>query len=522
MVQTARSPLSEPGQSVGLDAGDTSPSGREPAAAVRVTGLAKSFGATRALEGIDFSVAAGEIHALVGENGAGKSTLIRILSGIHRPDAGRIEIGGEPRIFTSPRDAIAGGVVTIPQELRMVPALSIAENLVLGSAPTRRHLGFLPGIDRRRMIEEARAQLEQLNLKVDVRQAIRSLSFAEQQLVAIAKGLRRQCRVFILDEPTAALEGREIARLFGVLERMKARGTAIIYISHRLDEILTLADRCTVLRDGRIVSVKTRGTFQIGDLIEAMTGRMGHDEQSAPNEPGPTLLEAAEQSAPPITVRAGQTLGLAGLLGSGSDQTVRSLFGAGPEPIAARLAGGAATVLGKPADAIAAGIGLVPGTRALGLVMNQSVRDNILLPNLDQIGHAFRLDRRRGDALVHELMELMDIRPRRPEVRVGSLSGGNQQKVIIAKWLARRVSILLLDEPTHGIDIAAKMHVHSLIRKFTRDGGGVLVSSSDLGELARLCDTVLAMRERRIIGRVERSAGLDEGRLRSALEGADA
>lgn len=485
--------------------------------AVRIRALSKSFGATQALDQVDFTVAVGEIHAVVGENGAGKSTLIRILSGIHQADSGSIEVAGQTVQFSSPRAAIASGIVTIPQELRMVPALSIAENLMLGSLPMRRRFGIVPGIDRSRMNAEAREQLAHLNLDVDVRKPIRALSFAEQQLVAIAKALRRQCSVFILDEPTAALESREIDRLFSVLARMKAAGTAIIYISHRLDEIVSLADRCTVLRDGRVVTVSERGQFSIGDLIEAMTGRAATHEDSAARPHGPELL--AEQTAQaPISLRAGQTLGIAGLLGSGADLKVRGLFGAGPEPATVRRADGVTVRLGQPGDAIAQGIGLVPGTRSLGLVMNQSVRDNILLPNLFQIGSVFRIDRSRADALVDEMMDLMDIRPRRPEVRVGSLSGGNQQKVILAKWLARRVSILLLDEPTHGIDIAAKMHVHALIRRFTHQGGGVLVSSSDLGELARLCDSVLAMRERQIVGRVERADGMNEARLRAALE----
>ena len=504
-----------------LSAGPDSRSTPSPATAhrdaVRVRALSKAFGATQALNQVDFSVALGEIHALVGENGAGKSTLIRILSGIHRPDSGSIEVIGQPAQFNSPREAIAGGIVTIPQELRMVPALSIAENLTLGSPPMTRRFGVLPSIDRQRMNAEAREQLARLNLDVDVRAPIRTLSFAEQQLVAIAKALRRQCRVFILDEPTAALEAREIDRLFAVLAQMKAAGTAIIYISHRLDEIVALADRCTVLRDGRLVTVRARGEFQVADLIEAMTGRVAAEEEGELRTPGAPLL--AEQShQAPIQLHAGQTLGIAGLLGSGADLKVRGLFGAGPEPVAVQLADGATALLKQPSNAIAHGIGLVPGTRALGLVLNQSVRDNILLPNLAQLGSVFRIDRARADALVNEMIDLMDIRPKRPDIRAGALSGGNQQKVILAKWLARRVSVLLLDEPTHGIDIAAKMHVHALIRRFTQNGGGVLVSSSDLGELARLCDSVLAMRERHIVGRVERADGMNEARLRAALE----
>ena len=491
-----------------------------PRAAVRVTGLTKAFSATRALDHVDFSLDFGETHALIGENGAGKSTLIRILGGVHRADSGAIEIAGESRSFANPHDAILAGVVTIPQELRMVPALSIAENIALGNLPVRRLFGVLPAIDRRRMREEAQVYLDQLNFKADLDRPVQSLSFAERQLVAIAKALRLKCRIFILDEPTAALEDREIARLFAVLEQMKQRGTAIIYISHRLDEVVALADRCTILRDGKVVAVRSRGAFNTSDLIEAMTGKMAHEDVVVPATPGATLLEETDDRNDRMTVREQEAIGLAGLLGSGSEQIVSRLFGAGRDRPNVRLAGGRQVRFARPADAIAADIGFVPGERALGLVMNQSVRDNILLPSVNRDNGPFWINRANGDALVRELMELLDIRPRRPELRVVSLSGGNQQKVIIAKWLACRVSVLLLDEPTHGIDIAAKMHVHSLIRKFTQDGGGVIISSSDLGELARVCDSVLAIRSRRIVSRIERKDGINESRLRASIGGA--
>lgn len=487
--------------------------------AITVSGLTKAFGATRALDSVDFTLAFGETHALVGENGAGKSTLIRILGGVHQADSGTIAIAGEQRSFASPHDAILAGVITIPQELRMVPALSIAENIALGRLPMRKLFGVLPAIDRRRMREEARHYLDQLNFTADLDRPVHTLSFAERQLVAIAKALRLKCRIFILDEPTAALEDREIERLFEVIARMKKQGTAIIYISHRLDEIVTLADRCTVLRDGKLVGTRSRGTFTTADLVEDMTGKMAQDLVTEHVAPGQPLVEEIDDRADRMTVREKEAVGLAGLLGSGSDRIVRRLFGLGGERPQVRLAGGSVRRFTRPADAIAADIGFVPGERALGLVMSLSVRDNILLPSLNRDNHPLWVSRKGGDAVVRELMDLLDIRPRRPELRVGSLSGGNQQKVIIAKWLARRVTTLLLDEPTHGIDIAAKMHVHALIRQFTKDGGGVIVSSSDLAELARICDTVLSVKNRRIVGRIERRDGLDEGRLRASIGG---
>jgi ABC-type sugar transport system ATPase subunit len=485
--------------------------------AASAEGVSKRFGATIALDGVDFGVAFGEIHAVVGENGAGKTTLIRILGGVHRPDRGVVRVDGEERHFASPRDAIAAGIVTIPQELRLVPALSIAENMALGDLPVRR-FGPLALIDRARIHDEARAVLAELEFAPDPRAAVASLGFAERQLVAIAKALRRRCRIFILDEPTAALEQREIARLFSVLARMKRQGTAVIYISHRLDEVVAIADRCTVLRDGRVAAVAARGAFTAIDLATAMTGRSAKGAMTASRPCGEPLLDARPDGATNVRVRAHEVIGLAGLLGSGTDRMIRRLFGAAGEATLVEV-GGKERRLASPRDAIAAGIGMVPGERSLGLVMNQSVRDNILLPNLDALSRMGYLDRDAGDRIVAELMELVDIRPRRPNLKASALSGGNQQKVILAKWLARRVAVLLLDDPTQGIDVAAKAQIHALIGDVVARGGGALIYSSDLGELARLCDRVLAVRQGRIAATLDRHAGIDEPKLRSAIGG---
>jgi ABC-type sugar transport system ATPase subunit len=488
--------------------------------AASLEGVNKRFGATVALDGVDFDVGFGEIHAIVGENGAGKSTLIRILGGVHRPDRGVVRVDGQERHFASPHDAIAAGIVTIPQELRLVPALSIAENIALGDLPVRR-FGPLAMVDRGRMRDEAHAVLAQLDFHPDPDRKVAALGFAERQLVAIAKALLRRCRIFVLDEPTAALERREIERLFAVLARMKGQGTAVVYISHRLDEVVAIADRCTVLRDGRVAAVSARGAFSVADLVGAMTGRAAQEETrgrtTAAPPSGQPLLAARPDGVTELRLRGGEVVGLAGLLGSGTDRMMRALFGAANDSTVVEV-GAAERRLRAPADAIAAGIGMVPGERSLGLIMNQSVRDNILLPNLDALSHmGWWLDRRAGDRIVAELMELVDIRPRRLRLEVRALSGGNQQKVILAKWLARRVAVLLLDEPTQGIDIAAKAQIHALIRDFVAGGGGALVHSSDLGELARLCDRVLAVRQGRIAASLDR--GLDEPKLRALIGG---
>jgi ABC-type sugar transport system ATPase subunit len=481
--------------------------------AAGVLNISKQFGTTRALTDVSFEIAAGEIHALVGENGAGKSTLVRILGGATRPDQGRLFAGGHEYQFSSPHDAIAAGIIIIPQDLRLVPALSIAENIALGDPPTWNVLRMPLLIDRARMRDDARVQLAAFDFSPDPDIPVRELGFAEQQIVALAKALRRQCRLLILDEPTAALENREINRLFGILRRLKAQGVAIVYVSHRLEEIVELADRCTVLRDGRVTAIVRRGEFKSADLMMAMTGRDIAQVSVSGTTPANTLIEEASTRPDPIQLRAGEIVGLGGLLGSGATTVLRRLFGLTRDTTAIRVKDRPAR-LTSPAAAIKKGIAFVPPSRRLGLIMNQSVHDNILLPSIERSLWLGPKRRRADRRLVAELIDLLDVRPRDPALPVSALSGGNQQKVVLAKWLARRVEILLLDEPTQGVDIAAKMQIHNILRSFAARGGGVLLSSSDLSELTTLCDAVLVMRHGHIVSRVERNE-LDEARLRA-------
>ena len=471
----------------------------------------KRFVTTQALDGASFDVRRAEVHALVGENGAGKSTLIKLFGGIHEPDSGRLLLEGREARFQSPADAFAAGIAVIAQELRVVPTLSVAENVMLGHLP--RHAGM---VDWRRTRELAAAALQRLHLALDPEVPASALSFAERQSVAIARALSRDARVLILDEPTAALEAREVESLFEVLERLKSQGVAILYVSHRLEEVGRIADRCTVMRDGRVVASLERGTFGVHDLVVHMTGREIDTEYHAGSVTGGDTLLIDERDER-LSVREGAIVGLAGLLGSGTTPLLRRLFGA-ERGGRLRLRGARLEPL-HPSDAIEAGIGMVPNERALGLVMSQSVRDNIALPNLRRFSAFWRMDERAIDAVVRQLIEALDIRPRDPRAPVRALSGGNQQKVVLAKWLAGRISVLLLDEPTQGIDVAAKAQLHRLIREFAARGNAVIFASSELHELLSLADGVVAMHDDAITARLERGSGFTERAVRAAMHG---
>lgn len=478
--------------------------------------LSKRFYATQALDQVSFTLAHGQVHALVGENGAGKSTLIKILSGVYQADGGIVRIEGNEVRFASPADALADGVVVIPQEMFVVPAQSVAENVMLGNLPTRMRLGFLKEIDRRAMRERASDLLQRLNLEIDPTRMVGALSYAERQLVMIARALSRDARILILDEPTASLEAREVHRLFDVIETLKADGVAIVYVSHRLDEIEQIADMCTVLRDGKLVDVMGRGDFVQEDLIRLMTGRdleaVHHDESRSA---GADVLNIGGDD---LDLREREVVGVAGLLGSGTTELLLRAFGAEPARGDIAIKGQSAT-LSSPQDAIAQGLGLVPGERRQGLIMELTIRENIALPHLQRFKNLTGLDRSAINDLVDELMEMVDIRPRNPSLPVRALSGGNQQKVIFARWLAGETLVLLLDEPTHGIDVGAKAHIHRVMREFAEKGGGILFASSEMTEVMAHSDRVAAMKEGEIVARLDRGENYNEGALRRALGG---
>lgn len=485
-----------------------------------VKDMSKRFYATQALDRVSFNLKEGEIHTLVGENGAGKSTLIKILGGVYQSDSGQIFINGKEISFQGPREAQEMGIVAIPQEMNLVPAATVAENVTLGDWPGRRLLGFIPIIDRYEMRKRASEILQRLNFSGDLNVPVNRLAFAERQLVAIARALSLKARILILDEPSASLERRETERLFAVILKLKTENVGIIYVSHRLNEIVELSDRCTVLRDGKVVGVCERKNINQEELIRLMTGR-DLEELHRPHqiEFGAARFECEIQTKMPpsaeglppahigqeskLVVREGEILGLTGLLNSGTTGFLKRLFGAENEPVTITKEG-KTLKLKTPSDAIKSGIGFVPGERKMSLVMGFSIRDNITLPNMKLLSKRWRLDNTAIDKLVKRLMEAIDIRPRNPDIPVRSLSGGNQQKVIFARWLAGRADTLLLDEPTHGIDVGAKTRIHRLMREFVEEKGVILMASSDMMEVVSISDRVLAMRKNFIVGSMSR------------------
>jgi ABC-type sugar transport system ATPase subunit len=481
-------------------------------------GVSKRFGAIQALDRASLALVPGEVHGLVGENGAGKSTLLKILGGVHHADAGLVRIGGAAVRLKGPSDAYRRGIAVIQQELHIAPALSVAENVMLGHLPVRRALGVLPAVDRAAMRESARAALAALDFHPDLERPAGLLSYAERQLVAIARAVSRRARVLVFDEPTAALEHAEVGRLFDLIAALKANGTAIAYVSHRLDEIVAIADRCTIVRDGRVVATLARDELGVPRLVELMTGgALDHGGAAAAGARGAELLAGPlPGDAGGVRLHAREVVGLAGLLGSGASQALRHLFGCGPGA-ACGTVGGRPVSRRHPRDAVRAGIGFAPAERAAALVPALSVRDNIVLPSLDRFARLGGCDDAAIDRMVHELVDALDVRPRDPARPVRTLSGGNQQKVVLAKWLAARIQVLLLDEPTHGIDVAAKAQILRLVRDFATRGGAVLFASSETRELFAHCDRILAMRRGAVVGELDRTGRFDEHALRDAL-----
>lgn len=481
---------------------------------VRLIGIRKAFPGVLALDGVDFDVLPGEVHALMGENGAGKSTLMKILSGAYQPDSGLIEIDGVPVRLHSPAEAARLGIGMIYQELTVLPNLDVGRNLLLGREPLTRW----GQIDYGKLYTESRRILADLDLDIDPRAPLESLSLGQRQMVEIARVVASNPRVLIMDEPTSSLGRHEEEVLFELVRKLRARGVGIVYISHRMDEVFLLADRVTVLRDGKRVVTQPIGMLSRGELIRLMVGRdiarVDHvrrvSESSVVLEARHIRLGKRLRDAS-IVLREGEVVGVAGLVGAGRTQLARVLFGIDKPEAGEIFIEGRLTKFRGPWDAIRAGIAYVPEDRkGLGLVLCASVSFNMVLPSLAQFSRFGVLQRRRIAMLCREWMKRLKIRTPSPSTIVENLSGGNQQKVVLAKWLARKPRVLILNEPTRGIDVGAKSEVHALIREVASQGVAIMMISSELPEVMLVSDRIVVMWNGYTVGELEAQSAREE------------
>jgi rhamnose transport system ATP-binding protein len=482
---------------------------------LEVRHIEKTFPGVRALSGVSFDVRPGEVHALLGENGAGKSTLIKIVSGVYQPDLGSILVNGAQLHFFSPDDARRAGVATIYQELLLFPELSVAENIFLGHAP----LAGAGRIDWRAMRAEAARLLDSLEIDdLSPDQIVGVLTVGNRQRVEILRALSHDARILIMDEPTAALTESDVTRLFDVVRRLKRRGVGIVYISHRLDEIFAIADRVTVLRDGAYVGSRDVADTNVGELVHMMVGRRLESLFPKTVAPiGAPVLEARDLVRRPLTkgvsltVRAGEIVGIAGLVGSGRSELAQTLFGMTPSESGEVRLNGESVRIDSPETARAKGIAYVPEDRGTqGLVRGMSVLHNFSLAALGSLSHAGFIDRAAERRMALEGVARFSVKTSSVDEIAGRLSGGNQQKIVLGKWLANNPKLLILDEPTRGIDVGAKAEIHRLMSQLAAEGVAILMISSELPEVLGMSDRVLVMREGRLVAEFDRADATSE------------
>jgi inositol transport system ATP-binding protein len=480
-----------------------------------MTGITKRFPGVTALDSVDFIVGPGEIHALLGENGAGKSTLLKILSGAQPPDTGGIVFSGRPIELHTPHDAQKLGIVTIYQELTLAPNLTIAENVFIGREP-----GPRPFVSWRKLAAETEAIIRRLGLELDPMALVRDLSVAEQQLVEIARGLSMESRLIVMDEPTSALSSVEVDKLFRIVRDLKTSGISVIFVTHRLEEVMAICDRYTVLRDGRQVGSGSVADARIDDIIRLMVGRQvnelyarraaaecgavvlrveGLTRRGNAQDPHATVLDHVD-----LEVRRGEILGIAGLIGAGRTEMARAIFGADAYDSGRIIVDGAEVRIRSPEDAIRHGVGLVPEDRKQqALFLSLAVRANVSMAVLGRISRwRVFVDEKAELGLVDGFRRALNIRMTSAEQSVANLSGGNQQKVVLARWLAVRPKVLIVDEPTRGIDVGAKVEVHNLLFEMAHSGIAVVAISSELPEVLAISDRIVTLREGRVTGEI--------------------
>lgn len=482
--------------------------------------ICKRFPGVQALQDAELEVEAGEVHVLLGENGAGKSTLMKVLCGQHRKDSGNMTLAGETLEPTTPLEAEQHGLIMIHQELNLVPGLTVAENIFLGHETTS--MGFTR---QNAMRDESRQLLQRLRCDVDPDTPTNQLSVAQQQLVEIARALREKARLLVMDEPTAALSDTEIEALFEVIRSLGEDGVPVIYISHRLNEILEIGHRVTVMRDGRTVATRQAKTTDLDELIRLMVGRTIAEQIPKRDVPiGEVVLQveglarAGELSPVNLSIHAGEIVGVAGLMGSGRTELARAIFGADPVDAGSIRIAGQELSGQDPAASIAAGIGFITEDRKQqGLILLRSVAENITLTSLDDFSHGGWIDLRQERQKAQTLVEKLDIRAASLEQRAVDLSGGNQQKVVLGRWLAARCRVLLFDEPTRGIDVGSKAEIYSLIGDLVQQGVAIVLISSELPELLGLADRVAVMHEGSLQGILPRARATQQRILTLAL-----
>jgi len=490
---------------------------------LRMSEISKRFGGVQALQDVTLEVAGGEIHAVVGENGAGKSTLMKILSGLYAPDAGRIEIAGEPVVVAGTQDSQARGIAMVYQDFDLASELSVAENIFLGRQPVNR-LGF---VRRGELHRRAKEVLDRLESDLDPGTIVRGLSAGRRQLVQIAQACSLDPRIIVFDEPTSALTEHEVESLFAIIRGLKSYGVAVLYVSHRLVEVLEIADRVTALRDGRLVGTRDIGDVTQDDLVNMIVGRkiveLFPKQVVSIGEP---VLEVEGMTRDSVfedvsfEVHAGEIVGMAGLVGAGRTEIARSIFGLDKRTSGVVKVNGDAIPSGRVDLAIRAGIGFVPEERKTeGLVLDETISENLILSSLKALSRLGIVDRGRERATVKDLIARLDVRPPEPSREVLTLSGGNQQKVVLGKCLALSPKVLILDEPTAGIDVASKAEIHKLMGQLAANGVAILLISSELIEIVTASDRVLVVFDGRIVRELSREEATEERIIQAATGG---
>jgi ABC-type sugar transport system ATPase subunit len=481
--------------------------------------VTKVFGGVTALRDVTLNIGQGECHGLMGENGAGKSTLGKALAGIHCPDGGEILIAGERPNLSNPRNAIAAGVAMVHQELAFCPDLSVAENLCMGRYPRR--LGLV--LDQQEMHRRATKLLERIGVEFDVRTLMRDLSTAQEQLVQIAAAVGTNPRILVFDEPTSSLSQPESQRLFELIESLKAGGLTMIYVSHRMPELFRLCDKISVLRDGAYVGTLEKGEMTQDAVVQMMIGRSVEEYfgKTSQGNLGHTVLSVQNLSSQTgfrdisFEIKAGEVVGFAGLVGAGRSEMARAIFGLDPEATGAVRIAGEQLKLGSVKNALRAGVGMVPEDRKRqGCVLGMSCRENVSMAILDRLGQIGLLDQKQEKAIAADHIDQLRVKTASMDASVNSLSGGNQQKIVIAKWLARGGKLLIVDEPTRGVDVGAKAAIHALLDELAGKGLAIMLISSELPEVLNLSHRIMVMRDGQLVGELAREDASQEAVLR--------